>query len=47
MILEEFNQLASENYNRIPLVREVLADMETPLSAYMKLANTSRTNGVR
>jgi anthranilate synthase component 1 len=40
MILEEFNQLASENYNRIPLVREVLADMETPLSAYMKLANT-------
>ena len=40
MTPEQFNQLASENYNRIPLVREVLADLETPLSAYMKLANT-------
>jgi len=40
MTPEQFNQLAFENYNRIPLVREVLADLETPLSAYMKLANT-------
>ncbi|MCG8325722.1 MAG: anthranilate synthase component I, partial [Thiotrichales bacterium] len=28
-----------EGFNRIPLVREVLADLETPLSAYLKLAN--------
>ncbi|MGQ9426237.1 anthranilate synthase component I [Gilvimarinus sp. F26214L] len=33
-----FNQLASQGYNRIPLVREVLADLETPVSSYLKLA---------
>jgi anthranilate synthase component 1 len=33
----EFNQLASKGYNRIPLMREVLADLDTPLSTYMKL----------
>lgn len=33
----EFNQLATEGYNRIPLMREVLADLDTPLSTYMKL----------
>ncbi len=36
---EEFQILADAGYNRIPLMREVLADLETPLSAYMKLAN--------
>ena len=25
--------------NRVPLVREVLADLDTPLSTYLKLAN--------
>jgi len=34
---EEFNALAKQGFNRIPLVREVLADLETPLSLYMKL----------
>jgi len=34
---EEFQQLASTGYNRIPVVREVLADTETPLSIYLKL----------
>ncbi|WP_444940114.1 anthranilate synthase component I [Microbulbifer sp. ZKSA004] len=34
----EYAQLASEGYNRIPLVRRVLADIETPLSTYLKLA---------
>lgn len=38
MTPQEFQQYAKD-YNRIPLVREVLADLETPLSAYMKLAN--------
>jgi anthranilate synthase component I len=33
----EFNQLAAQGYNRIPLMREVLADLDTPLSTYMKL----------
>jgi anthranilate synthase component 1 len=39
MTPEQFQQLAAEGYNRIPLMREVLADLETPLSAYLKLAN--------
>ena len=39
MTPEQFNQLASQGYNRIPISREVLADLDTPLSAYLKLAN--------
>jgi len=35
----EFKQLASQGYNRIPLMREVLADLDTPLSTYMKLCS--------
>ncbi len=31
--------LRGTQYNRIPLVREVLADLDTPLSTYLKLAN--------
>ena len=34
----QFDQI-KHDYNRIPLVREVLADLETPLSTYLKLAN--------
>ena len=33
----EFNRLAAEGYNRIPLAAEALADLETPLSLYLKL----------
>ena len=36
---DQFNQYAERGYNRIPLVREVLADLETPLSIYLKLAS--------
>lgn len=39
MTPQRFKELASE-YNRIPVMREVLADLETPLSAYMKLADS-------
>jgi len=35
----EFDQLADQGYNRIPLAREVLADLDTPLSTYLKLAD--------
>lgn len=35
---QQFQELASQGYNRIPVVREVLADTETPLSTYLKLA---------
>ncbi|MCA0892590.1 anthranilate synthase component I [Microbulbifer agarilyticus] len=38
MTPSEYTQLASAGYNRIPLVRRVLADIETPLTTYMKLA---------
>ncbi|GKS91731.1 anthranilate synthase component I [Acidovorax sp. SUPP2539] len=39
MITElEFKSLASEGYNRIPLIAEAFADLETPLSLYLKLA---------
>lgn len=36
---EEFNALAAQGYNRIPLVLETFADLDTPLSLYLKLAN--------
>jgi len=39
MTLEQFNALAAQRYNRIPLMREILADLDTPLSAYLKLAD--------
>jgi anthranilate synthase component I len=35
----EFNALAAQGYNRIPLVLESFADLDTPLSLYLKLAN--------
>ncbi len=38
MITElEFQSLAAEGYNRIPLISEAFADLETPLSLYLKL----------
>jgi anthranilate synthase component 1 len=45
MQLEEFNALAKQGFNRIPLVKEVLADLETPLSLYVKLTQAfGKTN---
>lgn len=35
----EFDALAKQGYNRIPLVLETFADLDTPLSLYLKLAN--------
>jgi len=39
MTPEQFNHYAQQGYNRIPVSREVLADLDTPLSAYLKLAD--------
>lgn len=39
MTPEQFQQYALAGYNRIPLSRQVLADLDTPLSAYLKLAD--------
>ena len=36
---EQFDDYLTQGYDRIPLVREVLADLDTPLSTYLKLAN--------
>ena len=45
MITElEFKSLAQAGYNRIPLMAEAFADLETPLSLYLKLAH-SRDGG--
>ncbi len=35
----EFNTLAQQGYNRIPVCRTLFADLDTPLSVYLKLAN--------
>ena len=41
MITElEFKSLALQGYNRIPLIAEAFADLETPLSLYLKLAHS-------
>jgi anthranilate synthase component 1 len=39
MTPEQFQSLVREGYNRIPITRKVLADLDTPLSTYLKLAN--------
>ncbi len=38
-----FQRLTAEGYNRIPVTLEALADLETPLSLYLKLANAPYT----
>jgi anthranilate synthase component 1 len=39
----EFQRLAAQGFNRVPLVAETFADLDTPLSLYLKLANRSYT----
>jgi anthranilate synthase component 1 len=39
MTEQEFNALAAQGYNRIPVTLETFADLDTPLSIYLKLAN--------
>jgi anthranilate synthase component 1 len=36
----EFKSLATDGYNRIPLIAEAFADLETPLTLYLKLAQS-------
>ena len=38
----EFQSLAGQGYNRIPLIAEAFADLETPLSLYLKLAGGAK-----
>ena len=41
----EFKALAAQGFNRIPLIVETYADLDTPLSIYLKLAHTSSEHG--
>ncbi|MEN3112836.1 anthranilate synthase component I [Uliginosibacterium paludis] len=43
MTEQEFLVLAAQGYNRIPLTVETFADLDTPLSIYLKLANEANT----
>ena len=43
MTESQFNELAAAGHNRIPLVLETFADLDTPLSVYLKLANQPHT----
>jgi anthranilate synthase component 1 len=43
MTEQEFQALVDQGYNRIPLVSEFFADLDTPLSLYIKLANTANS----
>ena len=38
MTPSQFQALVEQGYNRIPVTRKVLADLDTPLSSYLKLA---------
>ena len=40
---QEFLKLAQQGFTRIPLVEQTLADLDTPLSIYLKLANDRYT----
>ena len=39
----DFKRLAAQGFNRVPVVAETFADLDTPLSIYLKLANRSNT----
>ena len=41
----EFKALAAQGYNRIPLVAETYADLDTPLALYLKLAHGGAKQG--
>ena len=40
---EQFRKLAEAGHTRIPVVREVFSDLDTPLSVYLKLADGPHT----
>ncbi len=39
MTPERFTSLSRQGYNRIPVFRQILADLDTPLSTYLKVAD--------
>ena len=43
MTKEQFNDLAKQGYNLIPVAKQILADVDTPVSVYAKLAHKPYT----
>lgn len=43
MTPNDFAEYADQGFNRIPLIREILADLDTPLSTFLKLAGEPYT----
>src|SRR5579871_2555226 len=43
MTEEQFRRYAAQGFNRVPVVAQAAADLETPLSVYLKLARRSNT----
>jgi anthranilate synthase component 1 len=43
MTEDEFKRLGAEGYNRVPVAYQAVADLDTPLSAYLKLADRPGT----
>lgn len=41
----EFKALAAQGYNRIPLIKETYADLDTTLGIYLKLAHSGKEDG--
>ena len=40
--IDQVRELAEKGYNLVPVYKEVLADLETPVSAYLKIAQGSK-----
>ena len=38
MTPDQFSELAKQGFNHIPITRELFADLDTPLSCYIKVA---------
>jgi len=43
MNIEEFERYRADGYTRIPMSAEMLADLDNPLSAFLKVANQPYT----
>ncbi len=43
MTQKQFNDIANQGYNLIPVARQILADVDTPVSVYAKLAHKPYT----
>ena len=43
MTEEQFKRLGAQGFNRVPLSFQAVADLDTPLSAYLKLADRPGT----